>query len=267
MDGKRNRKKPVYYIAALILALAFLFARTGVYRLDSGGEESGGLFFYCGAGLRPVAEEIVREFTAKTGIRVRTDFNASNLLLGKIQVSGEGDLFMPGDEYYTRKAREQGLARTSRPVAAFVPVIMVGEGNPRGIESVEDLAGEGLNLGLADERTAAIGRLARMIFEKNSVPPGKIEENLVYDSVTVHDLATSVELGHIDAAVVWEPVALRYENADIVHIPEEKNIISPIPLAVLSCSENVPAAEKFMDFVLSERGREIFRKHNYGEIK
>ena len=225
-----------------------------------------GLFFYCGAGLRPVADEIAELFTAETGINVRADYGPSSILLGRISVSGEGDLFMPGDESYVREAEELGLIHESRSAASWLPVIMVQAGNPKNIGGLSALTGAGIRLALADERIAAVGRVSRLLFDKNMIPLDDIEKNLVYEGVTVHDVATAVKLGHVDAGIVWQPVAAAYENAEIVRIPPSENIVSPIPLAVLSFSGNKQAAGEFMDFVLSERGQDVFKKHNYGAV-
>ncbi len=251
-------KNSALYIAAIVLIVFFVYA--GIHFTGQSDDE---LLFYCGAGLRPVADELVEIFTERTGIRIRTDYNASNLLLGRIQISKEGDLFMPGDRYYVDEAKKGDLIYDSGKAAAFVPVIMVEVGNPKNIKGLRDLVRPGLKLGLADERTAAVGRIAWLIFEKNDIPAEEIKKNLVYDSVTVHDLATAVALGHIDAAVVWEPVAVSYEEAEVVRIPAEDNIFSHIPIAVLTFSGDRKSALKFMDFVLSEEGRSVFEKHNY----
>ncbi len=249
------------YVGAFLLISGAIFAGL---RLSRTAEEE--LFFYCGAGLRPAADEISGLFTAETGVRVRTDYGPSSILLGRIRVSGEGDLFMPGDESYVGEAQELGLVYESRNAASWVPVIMVGAGNPKNIRGLSALAGPGIRLALADERTAAVGRVARLLFAKNMISSDDIEKNLTFEGVTVHDLATAVHLGHVDAAIVWEPVAAAYDEAEIVFIPAEENIVSPIPIAILSFSGRKREAQEFVDFVLSEKGRDVFIKHNYGGI-
>ncbi len=221
------------------------------------------LFLYCGAGLRPAVEEIVGMFIEETGMPVRVDYNASSLLLGRMKVSRSGDLFIPGDEYYIDRAAAEGLIEASWPVAEFVPVIMVAKGNPRNIRGFEDLLREGVRMGLADARTAAVGRTARLIFAKNNISKQQIERNLVFESVTVPELATNVELGHLDAAIVWRPVAARASQAEYVEIPPELNVTAPVPVAILSFSERQEQARQFVEFIRSEKSMAVFQRHLY----
>ncbi len=254
------RKKKAFSLTALVLIAGFLIV--GRLLLAPRADE---IYFYCGAGLRPVVDEIVEMFAKETGISVRVDYNASNLLLGRIRASEKGDLFMPGDMYYIEKAAALGLISESWKVAAFVPVIMVGKDNPLNIRTLADLTQGGLKLGLADERTAAIGRTARLLFKQNGIPLEAVGKNLVYDSVTVHELAVAVKLGHIDAAIVWEPVALLYKETDIVRIPPGKNIVVPVPIAVLTSTQREKEARQFARFVFSEQSMAVFARHQYGQ--
>ncbi|MBN1556223.1 MAG: molybdate ABC transporter substrate-binding protein [Phycisphaerae bacterium] len=242
-------------VVALVAASFFAW-----WRWDSSEEE---LLLLCGAGLRPAVHEIAEQFTARTGVKVRVDYNASNLLLGRIQVGREGDLFLPGEEHYVQLAARDGLIHESHPAAVFVPVILVGRGNPKRIRALSDLARDNIRLGLADARTAAVGRVARQILEKNAVSPDAIRKNLIYESVTVPELAASVDLGHIDAAIVWAPVAMRFSNTEIVAIPPEQNILATVPISVLSFSKQKASARALVEYVLSDAGQAVFRKYGF----
>ncbi len=128
-------------------------------------------------------------------------------------------------------------------------------------------------LTLADERTAAVGRVARLLLDKNMFSSDDIEKNLAYEGVAVHDLTTAVHLGHVDAAIVWEPVAAAYDEAEIVFIPAEKNIISPIPIAVLSFSRGICSSclrpgyiKCIASFACFKLKAEVFQPHAEGCI-
>ncbi len=249
----------------LLIFVVFFLMGMFIRDLFLGGEGKP-LHFYCGAGLRPAVSEIVENFEEETGIAVRINYGASNILLGQLQANPEGDLFMPGDEAYVQKAKERTFIEKSVNVARFVPVIMVQDGNPHQIESLHDLADPAIKLGVGDERAAAIGGITWQIFEKNNLSREEMEENVVFDGTTVHDLATGVIMGHIDAAIVWETVARRHEEGEVIPIPPDDNVMPMVPLAILSFSENNQEAQKFMDFMLTQESREIFDKHHFGEV-
>lgn len=53
------------------------------------------------------------------------------------------------------------------------------------------------------------------------------------------------------------------EYGDEVPIAPEKNLVSTVDVGVLKFTRNRELAEKFVDFITSEQGQEVFKKHNY----
>lgn len=222
------------------------------------------LVVLCGAAIRPPMAESAAEFEKKTGQKLQLTYGASNLLLGQLSISKDGDIFIPGDEWYTDEAHKRGLVEKPDVVAYFVPVIMVAKGNPKRVNTLKDLTKSGLRLGLADERTAAIGLVSLNLFRRNDISLEEVKRNTVYHSTTAPELGNALKLGHIDAAINYMPVASLYSaDCDIVSIPDQQNIISSIPIAVIKSSNNKDAARRFIDFILSTAGQNIFKKHHY----
>ena len=222
------------------------------------------LLLYCGAGIRPPVAEMAEEFGKRHGVKVECDYAGSNILLSRIKLSRRGDLYMPGDIHYVEQAEEEGLVHSKRTACYFIPVILVRKGNPRGIRGLADLARPEVKLGLGDPKACAIGRKSFRIFRKNGVPQEQVKRNVVFNSLTVNELGLHIKAGKVDAVIVWDATAAYYADvAEVVLIPPEENVISTVPVAVLSFSMHKDLAEKFARFVCSEEGKRIFRKHNY----
>jgi molybdate transport system substrate-binding protein len=169
---------------------------------------------------------------------------------------------MPGDASYVQQAREEGLIASDRKVCYFVPVILVKKDNPMKIRSLSDLVEKQPKLGLGDSKACAIGRKTSKIFAKNGIDEQKL--NVTFRSVTVTELGNHVKVGSLDAAIVWQAVAQQVaDDTDFVPIPLEDNIISTVPIGVLTCSERPELAEKFAEFMVSDEAIAIFKKHNY----
>lgn len=236
-----------------------------------GGEDSEGappakddLLLYCGAGIRPPAEELVETFEREHGIRMVVDYAGSEVLLSKINLVKKGDLYLPGDKHYVDQAAKEDMILFRDWVCFFVPTILVQKGNPKGIGGLEDLLAPGIRLGLGDAMACAIGRKTKKIFAKNNIAWERVEANLAYQSLTVNELGMQIQAGSLDAVIVWDAIARYYDGyGEEVPIPVEQNIISTVELGVLSFSENKQAAVDFMAFAQSDRGRGIFEKHNY----
>lgn len=224
------------------------------------------LILYCGAGIRPVAEELIVKFHEKTGIKVSPSYAGSGRLLGQLTATQQGDLFMPGSGFYVDKAEEQknALSETRKTVAYFVPVIFVQKGNPLKINNLANFAEKKLRLGLGDERAVAIGRRSYQLFKKNGIDTEKITKNHAFTSGTVNVLCVAVEMKNVDAVIVWGANARQFSKVgDTIKIPEKENIISEIPIITLSFSKQKKNAQKFIDFIMSSEGRNIFKKHKY----
>jgi molybdate transport system substrate-binding protein len=225
------------------------------------------LTLYCGAGIRPAAEALIKAFQAKHGVSIRATYAGSGRLLGQISALQTGDLFMPGAELYVDKAIENGLALkdTKRIAAHFVPVIFVRKGNPKNIRSLRDLARAGLRLGFGDERSCAVGKKTLKILEKNGIPYDDLKGNVVTKSATVNELGLAIQLGNVDAVILWDANARHFaEHGEVVAIPPEQNVLSPIPVIVLKSSRHVAAARRFVEFIASEEGRRILTQKGYG---
>jgi len=217
---------------------------------------------YCGAGIRPPVAELAAEFSLQHGTTIQCDYAGSEVLLSRIKLTRHGDLYMPGDVHYVEQAEKEGLVASSKTVCYFVPVILVAKDNPEEILTLADLGRPGIRVGLGDPEACAIGRLCSRIFEKNGIDEEGID--VKYRSPTVNDLGNHIKLGSLDAAIVWDAVAACFaESSDVVPIPVQENIISTVAVGVLKSSPHPELAGKFVDFITSPRGKEIFAKHHY----
>jgi molybdate transport system substrate-binding protein len=218
------------------------------------------LLVMCAAGMRLPVSEMAREFEKEHGIKIVLAYDGSNRLLGNIKLARKGDIYIAGDVEYIKMAKHQNLAGNSVDLCLFEPVIMVRKGNPKRIKELSDLAKPGIRVGLADEKAAAIGRLMPELLKQNGVDRAALQKNIVMTTATVNELALAVKLGTVDAVVVWDCIANKYD-ADIVEIAE--NICPEVGACVLACSQNRSLANDFLDFMDGKRGQEILRKNGY----
>jgi len=229
-----------------------------------GATEKPKLLVHCGAGLRPPMAEAAEQFGRRHGVMVECDYAGSEILLSRVKLARQGDLYMPGDLSYVDQARDAGLIADSKTVCYFVPVILVQQGNPKGIRNLSDLVQSGIRLGLGDPHACAIGRQSAQLFAKNQIAEADLGRSVVMHALTVNELGNSVKLKALDATIVWDAVAASYApDAETVAIPPERNVISTVPAAVLTCSREPELAGRFLEFLTSADGAAIFRKHHY----
>lgn len=256
----------MWRLSPVIAVLIALTAGCGSRDQGSGEESSKKeeLLIFVGAGIRPPVAELAEVFVRENNIDVVPDYAGSELLISKIKLAEMGDIYMPGDKHYVDQAAQAGMILSQRSVCYFVPTILVQKGNPKVITSLADLVKPGIKLGLGDENACAIGRKCKKIFEKNNLSWEDVERNLKFQSMTVNELGIQIQAKSLDAVIVWDAVAGYYaEHGDEVPIPKEKNVISTVDAGVLTFTKNRELAEKFVELACSERGREIFKRHDY----
>ncbi len=243
-------RKPLILAATIIALLLFVGCDPNNSAQDK--SQTPELLLYCGAGIRPPADELLKSFEHKYGIRIIPDYAGSEVLLSKIKLLRKGDLYMPGDKHYVQQAAQEDMILSQSSVCYWVPTILVQKGNPKKITELKDLLKPGIKLGLGNPAACAIGRTSKQLLAKNNISWKDIEKNLVYQSLTVNELGLQIQAKALDAVIVWDAMARYYsEHGHQVPIPAEQNVISTIDIGVLKFSKHKQLAQKFVNFVTS----------------
>ena len=217
---------------------------------------------YAGAGLRRGVDAIVAEFTKQSGIEVEVDYGGSGMIISRAREDQDADLFMPGDVWYVDRLQEKaGLIESKTDVASFVPVIITAKGNPLKINSLNDMLRDDLKIALGNPKACQVGRLTAKIFKKNGLDLSKITPK---ESLTVNELGVWVKMHDVDAAIVWDAIAANIaKDVECVEIPKDQNIISRVVIGLMKTSKDKKSAQKFIDFLVSSKGKEILDSKGY----
>mgnify|MGYP001594976071 CR=1 FL=1 len=246
-------------IISVMLLLAVLWAGVAVTGCSS---ETTSLMVYCGAGMQEPMDEIAELFEAKYGIEINYNYAGSNTHLSQMELTQEGDVFMPGEAYYMEVAQGKGFVDTQETIAYHIPVITVPAGNPAGITCLSDLGRQGVKLVWGDPQAAAIGKVANQILEQNGIYD-EVWSNVVATTPTMNELIVYIAMGQADATINWGDVVYGNEDIEVIEIPKDQNIIKTIPIGTLTFSENKKAARQFVDFCASEVGKAVFAQHGF----
>ncbi len=249
------------YLTAVAMAMAWAGA---VSAGEAAGKPAGSLFVYCAAGVKTPVDAITQQFEKETGIKVSLTYANSGQLLGQIETTRRGDVYIPGDVGFAAKAQAKKLTLGEpRVFCYFVPALYVRKGNPRHIADVKDLMRPGMKVALADP-SAAIGQIQAALFKANGLDEAAIRKNVVVSPATVIDVALAVKMGTADAGVIWDALgSYAPGEAELVRIPPDRNVIGAVPAVMLASAGNVPAARAFLDYLVSEKGRAVLNDRGY----
>ncbi len=250
-------------ILTLLIAIAIVTGACGCRHKDQNPEDEE-LLLYCAAGIRPAAEKLIEAFQRRYEIDIAVDYAGSEVLLSRLKVGRKGDLYMPGDKHYVDQAQLNGMILSRQVVSYWVPVIFVQKGNPKNINGLADLLRDDVKTGLGDPKVCAIGRTSKMIMEKNGFTWDDVVAKLKFQSLTVNELGTQIQIEALDAVIVWDAIAKYFgDGSDMIAIPIEKNVTSSIDVGVLSFTKNQTAADKFVEFITSNKGKAILKEKGY----
>jgi molybdate transport system substrate-binding protein len=200
-------------------------------------------------------------------VRVDFAYKGSGYFIADIARSQEGDLYMPGEEFYLLQAVERGFITDydpKRDVAAyFVTCIITPRGNPENVRTIQDFARPGLRVGLGNPRACAIGIWHEKTFRKAGIW-NDVQANAKFSAKCIPELGNAVQHRLIDAAIVWSSTAVLYlRDVEIIPLEPQYRGAIRLPVAVLDFAKHRQTAQMLKDLILSPEGKAIFASHAY----
>lgn len=212
------------------------------------------------ASLTDAFAEIERAFeTAHPRVDAVLNLGASSTLREQILGGAPVDVFAAADARTMDAVVAAGLiADTPRSFALNRLAIAVPKGNPADLVGLEDFRRTELLIGLCAIEVPC-GSLARRVLSSAGVDasPDSSEPN-------VRALLAKLEIGELDAGLVYESDTAASDLVERLPIPEARNAVVDYPIAIVAGSANRHHAAAFVDFVLAEKGRAILERHGFG---
>jgi molybdate transport system substrate-binding protein len=264
-----RRSNPILWLAAgsiaMLAGLLFLLYETSKPNANAGTDRA--IRVYCAAALKPVMQHIAVDFEKETGQHADFEFGDSGHMLGSVTARLDGDLFLPADSSFISLAAERGLVTEMFPLCRMRAVILTRPGNPNHMAKFDDLLKPGLKVGIANPDKAAIGKVVREHLAKI----GKwdtLASKLEVQHATVTDSANAVQLGSVDAAIVWDSVAFNYQDLVAVRVAELDGAVGKVEIAVLNSATNPNGALLLARYTAaSDRGLMQFRKWGFMDVE
>jgi molybdate transport system substrate-binding protein len=244
------------------LAVAGLLAAGLLAACSAGGSTapaadglSGSLVVQAAASLTGSMDEVAADFeAAHPGVTVTVTYGGSSTLAQQIVQGAPADVFASASTATMQTvvdARE--TAADPRVFARNALAIAVPPGNPGRVQGLADFADAGRTLALCAPEVPC-GAAAAQAFGKAGVTPQP--DSLEQD---VRAALTRVELGEVDAAVVYETdVRAVGDRVQGVPLPDDVQVTTDCVVAPLAGSASPEAAAAFADSVAGDAARARF---------
>lgn len=255
MDGIRTRVAALAAVALLGLAGCGDSDEPGAPAASaSGSGVTGEVTVFAAASLTESFTQIGKDFqTANPGAKVTFNFAGSSQLATQINQGAPADIFAAASPATMKTVTDAGNG-DGAPVT-FVKnqlVIAVPRGNPKGVTGLADLTKPGVKVALCAEQVPC-GAAAKKALDTASVKltPVTLEQD-------VKAALSKVKLGEVDAALVYRTdVNAASSDVDGVEFPESAGAINDYPLVVLKNAPNKTAAQAFVAYIQSGKGKAV----------
>lgn len=219
------------------------------------------LNIYGPGGPKGPMEELAVQFTEETGIKVNLTAGPQSEWIDNAKQNA--DIIYGGSEYMLRElaANHSNLLdeKTRTELYPRASGILVRKGNPKNIQSLEDLTKEGINL--IDVNGAGQLGLWEDLAGRKGLISG-IDRNI---ALSVTSSAEAIEHwradSKYDAWITYESWHYRLKDeTELIELPEEDKLYRGTPIAITNDSINKENAQKFIDYLKTESSHEVFKK-------
>jgi hypothetical protein len=231
------------HLLALIVAASVAVAACGGDDDSSGsaGSETGDATVHTAPQLEPVVRDLIDAYNTESDAGVEVAVEPEQDVVQA--VSDGGAAVVPGPWLEGVDAETVGIGRN-------LAIIAVPAGNPEGVTDVSAFSpSSGLNTEVCAP-DSAYGNLGSLVLERGGIQPDLAQISSGCDA----DALTRVASGQLDAALVFRGLVQIPQGAEVVNIPDDKNLVIDVRYAPMA---DDTGAGSFAEFLASDTAKQI----------
>ncbi|MGI9148693.1 MAG: molybdate ABC transporter substrate-binding protein [Chloroflexota bacterium] len=233
---------------------------------------SGEIVVFAASSLTDVFQDMATAFQqANPDARLTFNFGASSQLATQLGQGARADVFASADQTQMDNAKKSdSIGGQDRVFARNRLVLITPKDNPKQITAVRDLASDGVKFVTA-QPSVPIGQYTAQMLDRAGADPSygadfksRVESNTVSMEDNVRQVVSKVQLGEVDAAVVYSTDATPQvrNQLQIIQVPDPLQTLASYPIAVGKGS-NSAGGEAFVAYVLGPDGQATLNKWGF----
>jgi len=249
-----------------ILCLALLLSPTVLSMSGScAAQAEEELIVSAAASLTNAFGELGKRFeVANPGMKVVFNFAASGPLLQQIDKGAPVDVFASADQKTMDQAKEKNLilSETRKDFVSNRLVLVVPKDSRLLVKGPQDLALKDVStVCLGNPESVSAGRYTRELLSNEGLWD-TLKHKFIYGD-SVRQVLDYVVRGEVDAGFVFATdAAIAKDKVQIVPAAEKLKPV-PYPIAIVATTHAKGAAQRFIDYALSEDGQEILSQYGF----
>ena len=251
----------------IILSATLFFFIQGSFLFARGAQASDNVELIVGAAmsLRDVTADLAAAYqAANPHVTLTFTYASSGVLQNQIMEGAPIDVFMSAAVLQMRNLEERNLIHgrgqnlVTNRVALIVPA-----GSTTGIRGFADVTDSSIRLiGVGDPVAMPIGTFAHNIFTALGIADEVYQKAVLASEV--RQLLTWVEMGEVDAGVVFMTDAMTTNRVRVVELADSSLHTPSInPVGIVAERPHITEAQRFVDFLFTNEARVIFEQHGF----
>lgn len=225
-----------------------------------GPELTGTLTIFAAASLRGAFDDLSEQFMQQhPGVTITPiSPDGSSTLATQIIEGAPADVFASADEKNMQKVVDAGLAADPKVFATNVLTLVTPAGNPGHVRELEDLGDRELTIVLCAAEVPCGAASATLLADVGITPSvDSYEQN-------VTAVLTKVASGEADAGLVYVTDAATTDKVQTIETAGTADVVNRYPIVALSGASDPALAAAFVDYVLSDTGRDVLAGRKFG---
>jgi molybdate transport system substrate-binding protein len=282
--------KYITAIMVVVIAVASIIGCTAYNKkFNTSNAETAELRIFIASSLIHAVEDMTAQFEKDNNTKIILNSDSSSALCTQITSGAPADVFMSADQKWTNQLLTNNPGLLNSRYENFTTnslQIIIAPGNPANITTLADLAKPNVKLVLAAPSVPAGSYANSTIWKIESIwgnPNSSqyitsgvyknfnasIYQNVVSYENSVEQVVGKVSLGigTADAGIVFVSDGVYGTNTGaqvtFIQIPAEVNTRGIYGIGVVSSTQHPELAQKFMDYWLSEAGKELLTKYGF----
>ncbi len=203
---------------------------------------------------------------AHAGVQVETTFGGSQALRTQIEQGADADVFASADETHVQALTNAKLASSPVVFAKNDLVIIVPENNPAQIATLADLPrASKIVIGAPN---VPVGAYTRKVL-KNATPKlgptfeQDVLSRVVSEEANVRLVRSKVELGEVDAAIVYRTDVIASKQVKSIEIPTDINAVASYFVGSVTASKQPKLAQEWVELLSSADGQKLLTTRGF----
>lgn len=249
--------------------ISYLFVSCNQSNNTQSNSENKEIYVLAAASLTDVLTELANNYKQKTSTEIIFSFASSGALQAQIEASAPADIFFSAAQKQMNALEEKGLidSETRKDLLENKVVLISPKNSNLNIKSFTDITNSNVKkLGLGEPKSVPVGQYSEEILSNLSILD-IAKEKAVYGS-DVRNVLDWVETAEVDCGIVYATDAKIAKNINIIaEAPEgtHKKVIYPI--SIVKSSQNKEEAKKFIEYISTDKSKEIFQNYGFTVVK